>query len=439
MMSVETSGRQWTTGDLLAFWFPLALSWAMMIVAQPLAAIAISRLPGAEVQLAAYGVTFDLAFLLESPIIMLLSASVALTRDQASYRALRSVTLWISGVMTGVFLIVAFTPLYDAFLRGVLGVPADVAAEARPALQLLLPWIGAIAWRRFHQGPLILGGLTRLISYGTFVRLVTLSAVLAAGVMWPVMSGAMLGALALSAAVVVESIVNTVWAMPVVARLPERAGDTLSASGIARFCVPLAATDIMRTIIRPAVTAGVARALLPVLSLAAWPVAASLISLIGSPLMAFQEVTVAVIDDQSSYRQIRRFIVAAGLVVTALTVLIVLTPLIDGYLAGIVKLPGPLRAHVVRGLQIMLPLPLLLALRNLYRGVLIRQRYTVPIQLAMVVSAVVLVGGLAAGVHAGWTGITVAAAATLAAQVAEVTVLYLFFKEAVKTLSRRRA
>jgi hypothetical protein len=94
---------------------------------------------------------------------------------------------------------------------------------------------------------------------------------------------------------------------------------------------------------------------------------------------------------------------------------------------------------VVRGLQIMLPLPLLLALRNLYRGVLIRQRYTVPIQLAMVVSAVVLVGGLAAGVHAGWTGITVAAAATLAAQVAEVTVLYLFFKEAVKTLSRRRA
>ena len=419
----------------MAFWLPLALSWMMMIVALPITSIAISRLADPAVHLAAYGITFDLAFLLESPIIMLLSVSVALTRDQASYRLLRQVTLWISGVMTGVFAIVAFTPAYDPIVAGIIGVPEEVAAQARPALQLLLPWIGAIAWRRFHQGPIITSGLTRLVSYGTVIRLATLSAVLWAGVVWPVLPGAMLGALALSASVVVESVVNTIWARPVIRALPRNAEDPLTIPGVVRFCAPLAATDVMRTVVRPAVTAGVARAVLPEVSLAAWPVAASLITLISSAAMAFQEVAVAVIENRDSYLRVRRFIVAVGLAITLLTILIVMTPLINAYLGGIVRLPAVLQPHVVQGMQVMIPLPLLMAVRNLFRGVLIRQRSTNPIQLAMMANAVVLVMMLVVGVRAGWTGLMVAATATLAAQVAEAVVLYAFYRRAAQDLA----
>jgi hypothetical protein len=421
-------------GALAAFWLPLALSWMMMIVAQPITAIAISRLDDPALHLAAYGITFDLAFLLESPIIMLLSVSVALTRDQASYRLLRLVTLWISGVMTGLFVIVAFTPAYDPVVTGLIGVPQEVAAQARPALRLLLPWIGAIAWRRFHQGPIITAGLTRLVSYGTVIRLATLSAVLWAGVAWPVLPGAMLGGLALSASVIVEAVVNTLWARPIIRTLPRGAEDPLTIPGVVRFCAPLAATDVMRTMVRPAVTAGVARAVLPEVSLAAWPVAASLIMLIGSATMAFQEVAVAVIEDRGSYLRVRRFIIVVGLSVMLLTVIIVMTPLIDAGLVGIVRLPGLLRPHVVQGLQIMVPLPMLLALRNLYRGVLIRQRSTNPIQLAMMANVIVLVMMLGVGVRAGWTGIMVAATATLTAAVAEAVVLYAFYRRAAQNL-----
>jgi hypothetical protein len=427
-----TSTEQWSTRALVAFWTPLALSWVMMIIAQPITSIAISRLADPEIHLAAYGVTFDLAFLLESPIIMLLSVSVALTRDQVSYRMLRRVTLWISGIMTVVFMVVAFTPAYDLVVRGVMGVPEDVARQTQPALQLLVPWIGSIAWRRFLQGPLITGGLTRLVSYGTAIRLLALSAVLVAGVVWPVLPGSMLGTLALSVSVVIESLVNTLWALPVVRRLPESHGEPLTAAGIFRLTAPLAATDVMRTVVRPAVTAGVARALIPQISLAAWPVAASLISVISAPAMSLQEVTVAVITDRHSYRKVRRFIVALGLVITGLTLLLVLTPLITAYLIHVVDLPAVLRPHVVGGLQLMLPLPMLMALRNLFRGVLIRQRFTNPIQLAMVANAVVLFVMLGVGVHARWTGIVVAATAAVAAQVAEVAVLYLFFRRAAQ-------
>jgi hypothetical protein len=420
---------------LTVFWLPLALSWMMMIVAQPLTAIAIGRLADPAIHLAAYGIAFDLAFLLESPIIMLLSVSVALTRDQASYRLLRRVTLWISGVMTGLFAVVAFTPAYGPLVRGLIGVPEEVAAQVRPALQLLLPWIGAIAWRRFHQGPLITAGLTRLVSYGTLIRLATLGAVLGAGVAWPALPGATLGGLALSASVVVEAAVNTHWARPVIRRLPSGGPTVLTIPDVLRFCAPLAATDIMRTVVRPAITAGVARAALPAVSLAAWPVAASLIMLISSATMAFQEVSVALIEDRGSFRQVRRFILTVGLLIMCSTVIIVMTPLIDAGLIGLVRLPDPLRPHVVQGLRIMVPLPMLLALRNLYRGVLIRSMSTTPIQCAMMVHVLVMIVMLAAGVRAGWTGIPVAATATLAAAVAEALVLYAFYRRAVQDLA----
>ncbi len=426
--------REWTTRALAAFWLPLALSWMLMIIAQPITAIAISRLPEPEIHLAAYGVTFDLAFLLESPILMLLSVSVAITRDQASYRMLRQVTIWTSGVLTVLFFIVTFTPAYDPIVRGIVGVPEEVAASTRPALQLLLPWIGAIAWRRFHQGPIITSGLTRLVSYGTVIRLATLAIVLGAGLVWPVLPGATLGALALSASVVVESVVNTLWAMPIVRRLPAVTDGTLTIPGILRFSAPLAATDVMRTIVRPATVAGISRAALPQISLAAWPVAASLIMLIGSATMAIQEVTVAVIEDRASYLKVRRFVVAVGLVITLLAAIIVLTPLLDAYLAGVVRLPPVLQPSVASGMMLMIPLPFLMAVRNLFRGVLIRRRFTGPIQLAMVAYVAVLVAVLAAGVSGHWTGITVAAIATVAAQIAEAFVLYPFFRGASREL-----
>ncbi len=400
-----------------------------MNIAQPVTAIAISRLPDPEVQLAAYGVTFDMGFLLESPIVMLLSASVALTRDRVTYMLLRRITVWLSAVVTGVFALVAFTPAYDLVVVRVIGVPVDVAAQARPALGLLLPWVGAVAWRRFHQGPMIMAGLTRLISVGTVIRLTTLCVVLAIGVWRPFLSGAMLGALALSASVIIEALVNTVWALPLVRTLPERSRGPVTIPSILRFCAPLAVTDVMRTLVRPVITSGISRALLPVASLAAWPVASNLVQLMGGAVMAFQELTVAVIDSRTTYLTVRRFILATGLVVTALTALITLTPLLDMFLITIVRLPADLRPHVVVGTRLLIPMPLLYAVRNLLRGVLIQQRSTSSVQFAMTAYVVVMIAAIIVGAHGQVTGVVLAALAGLGAQMAEVLVLYVFFRK----------
>ena len=70
------------------FWIPLAAMWFMMAVEQPLIASFIARMSDPELNLAAYGVVFSIALIIESPVIMLLAAGTALSRGAKSYRRL---------------------------------------------------------------------------------------------------------------------------------------------------------------------------------------------------------------------------------------------------------------------------------------------------------------------------------------------------------------
>ncbi|MBZ0268757.1 hypothetical protein K8I85_11415, partial [bacterium] len=98
---------------VFATWWPLAASWLMMGLELPAVSAVLARLHDPEIHLAAYGgVVFPLALLIEAPIIMLLAASTALSRDRASYRKLRRFVFAAAGALTTVHLLVVLTPLY---------------------------------------------------------------------------------------------------------------------------------------------------------------------------------------------------------------------------------------------------------------------------------------------------------------------------------------
>src|SRR5690606_2390621 len=146
----------------------LALSWIMMGIEQPAIAAVIARLPHPEVSLAAYGgVVYPLALVIEAPIIMLLSASTELSRDRASYQALRRFTHRAGAILTVLHFVLAATPLYGGLVSWAFAVPDVVAQEARLGLLMMLPWSWAIAWRRQGQGVLIRFGRSRAVGLGT--------------------------------------------------------------------------------------------------------------------------------------------------------------------------------------------------------------------------------------------------------------------------------
>ena len=91
----------------------------------------IGRKPDAETQLAAFGLMFSLSVLIETPVIMLLATSNALSRDRQSFRTLWRFMMAVNIVITTIAILMAFTPLLDLYLGALLNVPGHIIEATR--------------------------------------------------------------------------------------------------------------------------------------------------------------------------------------------------------------------------------------------------------------------------------------------------------------------
>ncbi|MGC9395077.1 MAG: hypothetical protein ACP5J4_09495 [Anaerolineae bacterium] len=122
-------------------WWPLAASWTLMTLEGPAMSAIVARLPDAEINLAAWGgVVSPFSFVVAAPVIMMLSASTALTQDHATYLKLRRFMLRISLALTAIHVLIAFTPLYDVVARQIIGAPESIIEPGRVGMRLVTPW-----------------------------------------------------------------------------------------------------------------------------------------------------------------------------------------------------------------------------------------------------------------------------------------------------------
>jgi len=99
---------------ILHTWLPLAASWLLMGIEMPAITAVMARLAHPEISLATHGgVVFPISLIIEAPIIMLLSASVALSKDLASYQRIYRFMMASGFLLTSLHVLVAFTPLFD--------------------------------------------------------------------------------------------------------------------------------------------------------------------------------------------------------------------------------------------------------------------------------------------------------------------------------------
>ncbi len=349
-------------------------------------------LPDAKRHLAAFGLTFSLSLLIESPVILLLTTAIALVHGRDSYRALRTFTIRLCLACTLLAALVGFTPLYDLVTVRVLGQPAEIVAAARRPLQLMLFWSALIGWRRMHQGLLVRHGYTRFVTVGTLLRLVTIIGVGATLVRGRWLNGAESAAMVVMAGVLVEAVATTLFAVPILKReilpVPEPGGrPPLTQAGIGRFHTPLAATTLLSLLAPPLTAAALARLESPHETLAVWPVVSGALLVLRGWGLAVQEITVA---------QARRgddgpvgvFALGVGLVTTAATLAIAFSPLMDVY-ARALQLPPDLHARARLGLGACALVPLLSALGSWRRGHLVATGATRTIYAAMAIGLAV--------------------------------------------------
>ncbi len=426
---------------IAAFWLPLAGTWLMMAAEGPYLAAIIARLDRPTENLAAFGVAFALAIIIEAPVIMLMAASTALVTDAASYAALRRFTYTLAAALTLVQVVAVLPPVFDWLALSLIGLPPGVARLTHHGLAIMLPWPIAIGYRRFRQGLLIRRRLTRLVTCGTAVRLAAMSAAALAAARVPELEGVHVGTIALATGVVVEAVASRVMTRGVVAELLEgthrgAAADTgaagaaaaLTMPAIFRFYLPLAMTSLLAMAVQPAVTFFVGQSRYALESLAVLPVIHGLTFLFRALGLSFQEVGIALFGDRwEQYRPIRNF----GWMLAAFAAgglgLIVFTPLAAVWFEDVSGLSPELAAFALLPAQILALLPAGSVWICFQRAVLVHARQTAPITWAGIFEVAVVVVLLTVTTQVlSWIGAVGAATAIVGGRLAGVLFLLAF-------------
>jgi len=412
--TANTTPPSFTT--ILRFWSPLAATWLMMATEGPFLAAVIARLPDPRFNLAAFGVAFAFAIIIEAPVIMMMSASTALVDSPDSYRKLRAFAYWLNGLVTVSMAVVLIGPVYTAITRDLIGLAPEVARLTRGALVIMLPWPAAIGYRRFYQGLLIRNNLTRRVAYGTVLRLVSMCLTGLIGYLLTDLPGAWVGGAALTVGVCVEALASRIMVRGVVAglRRPERTGGVLAADGvdnadsvdaagsaplsyrsIIRFYYPLALTSTISLAVQPVVTFFMGQARFSLESLAVLPVINSLVFIFRTFGLSYQEVVITLLDrSRDNLGQCLRFAGVLMVVVAIGMSAITLTPLSGFWFRTVSGLDTELAAFAMLPARLLVVLPVLSVVLALQRALLVSGRRTDPITWASVLEVAVVAATL---------------------------------------------
>jgi Na+-driven multidrug efflux pump len=382
---------------IVIFWLPLAATWLMMSIEGPFLAAVIARLTEPKYNLAAYGVAFSFALIIEAPVIMIMSASTALVKDRHSYLKLRNFANVLNVLLTLLMLLLLIPNIFYIITEKWINLPKNVARLTYYACIILLPWPGAIGYRRFYQGILIRRNLTRRVAYGTIIRLLTMSTVALISFCFLKIEGAMLGALALSMGVSLEAIASRIMAHHSVKyflnnRPEEEPDKNLSYSEILNFYYPLALTSMLGLGVHPMVTFFMGQSRMALESLAVFPVVNSLVFIFRGIGLSYQEVGIALLGKENeNYELLKNFATILGFMLIVILSIIAFTPLSAIWYHQISGLSLELTQFSALPTQIMSIMPGLTILLSFQRSVLVNHKKTTSITVATLLEVTMII------------------------------------------------
>lgn len=379
-MNTKLSANNLSQTKILKFWLPLAATWLMMSFEGPYLSALIARLAEPKFNLAAYGIAFSLALIFEAPVIMMMSASTSLVKDYQSFRQLRKFNYILISFLTG--LIVLFTlPLIFFFVtEKLIGLPDNVARLTHIAVLILIPWPAAIGFRRFYQGILIRNGLTRLVAYGTAIRLISMSVTAFALFKFTNVPGVIVGAASLTTAVLCEAVASKIMTLEIVSKIksqPDFTEHSISQKEIFNFYYPLALTSLLTLGIQPFVTFFIGQSKMAIESFAVLPVITSLVFIFRALGLSYQEVVIALTGEKfEGFVQLKNFAIKLAVFAAGVLMIIAFTSLSKIWFNDVSGLSISLTEFAKVPLMIMSFFPAFTVLISFQRAVFVKAKET---------------------------------------------------------------
>jgi len=389
-----SDSKQLTFKKIFIFWMPLAITWLMMSIEGPYLSAIIARMPNPKFNLAAYGVAFSFALLIESPVIMIMSAATALVKDYFSFQKLKIFIYTLNIAITVLMLIILIPEIFDFIAIDLIQLPKTVAGITHTSLIILLPWPAAIGYRRFYQGILISNDLTRKVAYGTIIRLSTMSITALLLYLYSNLDGAVVGAFALSVGVIFEGIASKLMSLGILKKIKkgeinQAESKPLNYFSIVKFYYPMAMTSILSLGVHPIVTFFLGQSRMSLESLAVLPVINSLVFIFRSVGLSYHEVVIALLgENREGYKPLRNFGTMLGFSVVFLLAVITTTPLSEIWFHYISGLSQTLTEFAFLPAMILTILPGLTVLISIQRAILVYSRNTSPLTYATLIEVV---------------------------------------------------
>jgi len=364
---------------IFRFWYPLSATWLMMAAEGPLLTSLIARLDDPKHNLAAYGVATAIAMIIESPIIMMLSASIALVRDSASYHALRGFIIKLNIMVTVGMLLTLIPPIFNFIAFTLLNLSPEVGELMYGCLAAMVLWPAAIGFRRFWQGLLIRAHQTRKVAIGTVVRLLTMFLSAMFMVNYTTLHGTYIGGIALTVGVICESIATRIMAHETIIAIRNEPSHFTEAPLTNKYMIsyytPLALTSLIGMASMPIITFFIGRSPMSLESLAVLPIIESFVFIFRSVGFAYQEVGLALLGPRNEQNKpLRKFGVTVGLTTSGIYSLLVFTPLIHPVLSGLYGLSDELASFAVFPARIVVILPFLAISFAYLRSIMMNNR-----------------------------------------------------------------
>jgi len=419
---------------ILKFWLPLAGTWLMMSLEGPFIAAIIARLVDPKFNLAAYGVAFSFALIVEAPVIMMMTASTSLVKEYESLRKLRQFSWMLNAITTAVMLVLIIPDIFYFITLRLIGLPEHVAELTHVGIMILLPWPGAIGFRRFYQGVLISNRATRRVAYGTVVRLLSMASVALGLFLFTALPGVYIGTAALSAGVSMEAISTRIMVNPILRRMKaaslgqETVAKPLTFTYINHFYYPLALTSMLTLGVHPLVTFFIGKSQLPLESLAVLPVVSSFVFLFRGIGLSFQEAAITLMGaSPENDRVVNRFATGMAILLASGLILTAVTPLSHIWFSRVSGLSPELTRLAITPLLIMGIFPASTVLISMQRAVLVKAGETGPITNATIIEVCTILLVLYLSIiHLSAVGVVAATSAFLTGRIA--ANIYLHFK-----------
>ena len=256
-MKQQKAASEYTLGNILLFFIPLALSASLTSVSHVIINGTLSRAEGAEVIIANYAIAFSLFSIMERPALVFRQTSSALAKEKSTFQSLCSFFIKIMTALMLICMLISCSPLGDwMFTHFFNAEPANLPALMNTfkvlAVVILLSGI-----RTLYQGIMINHLETKWVTYGVIIRLVGMIIIALYFTYYADFLTSIAGAIIFLTGMLIECVIS-VWrgTRLIQTELGEEENPkSLTQREIGKFYTPLAFYISFQTIITPVIYA----------------------------------------------------------------------------------------------------------------------------------------------------------------------------------------